>query len=63
MDRTMLEALTELDVGRADVIVTPSGEWADEADLLGYIIRQSFTDRGFRLWEIWPGDVGVLTVE
>ncbi|GIH21469.1 hypothetical protein [Rugosimonospora africana] len=51
------QALTAMDVGEADLVLTPLAEIAGWAQRRGYVIR-SHHDNGTTIYEIWPGDSG-----
>jgi hypothetical protein len=51
------QALTAIDIGEANLVVTACAEIAGWARRHGYVIR-SHEDRGATIYEIWPGDSG-----
>lgn len=53
-DRAFLTALTQVDLGEADLIVTPSAEVAQWAERRGYRIVRDAQD-GMPIYEIWGG--------
>jgi hypothetical protein len=50
--------MTALDLGKVDLIMTPSLKAAEWAKARGYRIEAEF-HRGDTLYTIWPGDQGV----
>jgi hypothetical protein len=53
------EALTQIDLGEADLIVTTEGDAAQWAERHGYLIVSQLQD-GTPIFEIRPGDRGAI---
>jgi hypothetical protein len=57
MDLDLAAALTELDVGRVELVITGDAAAAEWADRAGYRVQAAVED-GEMIYEIWPADSG-----
>ena len=57
MDSKLAAALTELDAGRVELVITGDESAADWAEQNGYRVVAAVDDGG-TIYEIWPGDCG-----